>query len=51
MDADILHESLKRSGQENVLRFWGELSPQSRQKLQEQLQGQDLTVLRDLAQQ
>jgi UDP-N-acetylglucosamine/UDP-N-acetylgalactosamine diphosphorylase len=49
MDAATLRENLKRAGQENALRFYEKLSPQGRQKLGEQLQAQDFSVLGELA--
>jgi hypothetical protein len=35
MDNNTLEESVKRAGQADVLRFWNELSPESRRKLGE----------------
>ena len=49
MEIAALREALKQVGQEQVLRFYDQLSPAGRQKLVAQLQALDLKLIAKLA--
>ena len=48
LDIGSLSSSLRRIGQEHILRFWGELSPAGREKLTTQLAALHLDEIADL---